>query len=189
MEETMKNSIIFGLLGSALIAGQTLAQDTGNELPMLGEGTRELSVAGRIDLPEFDELDYDLDGSFGYFFRDGWEAGVQVSAADLGGQDRVEIAGFTEYNFRRDQRWVPYVGGGIGLIAADFGDSITIGTPIDDEDGLTFDVEGGVKYFLKPYMAISFAIDFKFATDDVFETDDEIEDNLSSIKIGMRYYF
>ena len=184
-----KRSMILGLIAGPLVASPVLAQDAGDQTPMLDRGVRELSIAGRIDLPEFDELDYDLDGSYGYFFQDGWEAGIQVSAADFGGQDRLEISGFTEYNFRREQRWVPYVGGGIGLISADFDEDVTVGTPINDEDGLLFDVEGGVKYFVEPYMAISFAIDFKFSTEDVFETDEEIEDNLSSIKIGMRYYF
>lgn len=180
-------SLIFAITGSIAAIPASAQQDT--SLPLLDEGTRELSVAGRIVLPEFDELDYDLDGSFGYFFRDGWEIGVELSAADFGGQDRLEVGGFTEYNFMRESKWVPYVGGGLGLIAADFDDTVTIGTPIDDEDGIVFDVEGGVKYFFEPYMAISFAIDFKVSTEEVFETDEAIEDNLSSIKIGMRYYF
>jgi opacity protein-like surface antigen len=169
------------------MAGTAAAQE--RETPMLDRGTQEMSVAGRIDIPELDEIDYDLDGSYGYFLRDGWEIGVQVSAADYDGQDRVELSGFTEYNFRRQSKWVPYVGAGLGLVSADFDDDISLGTPIDDDDGLLFDVEGGVKYFMRPYMALSAAIDFKFSTEDVFETGEEIEDNLSSIKIGMRYYF
>jgi hypothetical protein len=184
----MKPSRLYLAVVGSLMASPALAQDA-DDRPMLDQGTRELSIAGRIDVPELDELDYDLDGSFGYFFRDGWEVGVQLSAADFGGQDRVEITGFTEYNFKREKQWVPYVGGGIGLVSADFDDDITLATPIDDEDGLIFDVEGGVKYFMRPYMALSFAIDFKFATEEIFETDEEIEDNLSSIKIGMRFYF
>ncbi|MGW8370593.1 MAG: outer membrane protein [Gammaproteobacteria bacterium] len=169
------------------LAGSVSAQE--RETPMLDRGTQELSVAGRIDIPELDEWDYDLDGSYGYFIRDGWEVGVQVAAADLDGQDRLELSGFTEYNFRREHTWVPYVGAGIGLVSANFDDDIDIGTPIDDDDGLLFDVEGGVKYFMRPYMAISLAIDFKFSTENVFETGQEIKDNLSSIKVGMRYYF
>jgi hypothetical protein len=66
--------------------------------------------------------------------------------------------------------------------------TFTLGSPIEDNDGLLFDVEGGVKCFMRPYMAISFAIDFQFSTDDVFETGEAIEDNLSSINVGMRYY-
>ena len=174
-------------LGGIGAAGVATAQQDGN--PLLERGTQELSISGRLDLPDFDELDYDLDGSYGYFFRDGWEAGMEVTAADFGGRDRIEIAGFTEYNFRRNSDLVPYIGGGIGLVSADFDDSIVLGTPIDADDGLVFDVEGGVKFFVRPYMAISAGIDFKFSTDDVFATDDAIADNLTSIKLGMRYYF
>lgn len=184
----MKSSRICLAIAGSLLATPALSQND-DDTPMLDQGTRELSIAGRIDIPELDELDYDLDGSYGYFFRDGWEAGIQISAADFGGQDRVELTGFTEYNFMRDRQWVPYIGGGIGLVSADFDDDVTLATPIDDEDGLIFDVEGGVKYFMRPYMAVSFAIDFKFATEEIFETDEAIEDNLNSIKIGMRFYF
>jgi hypothetical protein len=184
----VKQLNIYGaLIGSIALALPAMAQE--DETPMLDRGTKEFGVAGQIDIPELDELDYDLDGSYGYFFRDGWEAGIELSAADFGGEDRLEITGFTEYNFRREQRWVPFVGGGLGLIAVDFDEDVTVTTPVDDEDGLLFDVEGGVKYFLRPYMALSVSIDFKFATEDVFATDDEIEDNLSSIRLGMRYYF
>lgn len=183
----MKKYIVCGALIIPMFAGSAWAQDDG-DTPMLDRGTREFGIAGQIEIVESDEIDYDIDGSYGYFFRDGWEAGIQVSAADFGGQDRIELSGFTEYNFRRDRKWVPYIGGGLGLISADFDDDISIGTPIDDDDGLTFNVEGGAKYFVRPYMAISLSIDFTVATEDIFETDDEIEDNLSSIKIGMRYY-
>jgi hypothetical protein len=185
----MKHSRILLMVTGTLAAGPVLAQGNDYEAPMLDQGTREASIAGRIELPELDEIDYDLDASYGYFFRDGWEVGIQISAADFGGDDRVELAGFTEYNFRRTQRWVPYVGGSIGLISADFGENVTVGSPIEDDDGLVFDVEGGVKYFLRSYMAVSMGIDFKFATEEVFLTDEAIEDNLTSIKFGMRYYF
>ena len=181
-----------GMLMATVAAAQGGAgqeQEDGEFIPMLERGTQELSLSGTLDLPDLDELDYDIEGSYGYFFRDGWEAGVAVSAADLGGQDRIEVGAFTEYNFRRNQTLVPYVGGGLGIISADFGDDVVLGTPIDDEDGLVFNVEGGVKFFLRRYMAISASIAFKVSTEDVFETDEAIEDSLNSIRIGMRYYF
>ncbi len=157
--------------------------------PLLDRGTQEVTVSGRVDLPGLDEVDYDLDGSYGYFFRDGWEVGGQIEASDTGGADRIELTGFTEYNFRRNNDLVPYIGGGIGLVSADFDESLVIDSPVTDEDGLVFDVEGGVKYFLRSYMAFSAAIDFKVSTEDVFATDEEIEDNLTNLKLGMRYYF
>lgn len=178
-----------GLLG--LLAGFSSAAVAQQQqvTPLLEQGTQELSISGNLELPESDELDYDIDGSYGYFIRDGLEIGGRVGASDFGGQDRFEISGFAEYNFMRDSNLVPYVGGGIGLVTADFGDDLVVGTPIDDDDGLVFDIEGGVKYFLQEYMAISAGIDFKLSTEDVFAAGEEIEDNLTSIKIGMRYYF
>lgn len=187
----MTNRISAGLtlaaLGTAGLVGSARAQE--DTTPLLERGTQELAISGRLDLPDLDELDYDIDGSYGYFFRDGWEAGVTVTAADFGGRDRIEIAGFTEYNFRRNSDLVPFVGGSIGLVSADFDDQLVLGTPIDDDSGLIFDVSGGVKFFIRRYMAISASVDFKFSTDDVFATDEAIEDSLTSIKLGMRYYF
>lgn len=187
----MKPSIQYRLALLSLATGFSTGAVAQQEAttPQLQEGTQELSVSGRLEFPDADELDYDLDGSYGYFFRDGWEVGAQVSASDFGGRDRVDITGFTEYNFNRDSNLVPYVGGGIGLVNASFDEDIVVGTPIDDEDGLVFDIEGGVKYFLQPHIAVSTAIDFKFSTEDIFAVEDEIEDNLTSLKIGMRYYF
>lgn len=181
--------LLVAVLGIFGFAASAVAQQGASTTPLLNRGTQELSVAGRLDIIRADELDYDLEGSYGYFFRDGWEVGAQIVAADFGGRDRLEIAGFTEYNFIRNSDLVPYVGGGIGIVTADFDRNIVIGTPLDDDDGLVFDVEGGVKFFVRPYMAISIGINFKFATEDVFETFNEIEDNLTSLKIGMRYYF
>lgn len=175
------------LLGMSGIAAPAVAQqDDGT--PLLDRGTRELSISGRLEAPGLDELDYDLDGSYGYFFRDGWEAGVEVAASDFGGTDRFDIAGFTEYNFMRESNLVPYIGAGIGLVTVDIDDGIGLSTDLD-EDSTVFDIEGGVKWFVQPYMAITGAIDFKFSPDDVFATGDEIEDNLTSLKLGMRYYF
>jgi hypothetical protein len=183
---------LIGLFAAVLalvcLASPVVAQESATT-PLLSKGTQELSVSGRLELPESDELDYDIDGSYGYFFRDGWEVGVQVLAADFGGRDRLEISGFTEYNFKRQTNIVPYLGGAIGLVTADFDNDVVLSTTINDDDGLVFDMEGGVKFFVRPYMAVSLAINFKFATDDVFATDNSVEDNLTSVKIGMRYYF
>lgn len=181
----MKKIIVYGSFIIPLIAGTAWAQD---EEPMLDRGTRELSISGQIDVPDLDEIDYDLDFSYGYFFRDGWEAGIRISAADFGGADRAALAGFTEFNFNRGGKWVPFIGGGLGLISADFEDEISLQSELD-EDGVVFNVEGGGKYFVRSYMAISLSIDFQLATEDIFEADEAIEDNLSSINVGMRYYF
>lgn len=167
-----------------------LAQDSdANWKPMLDRGTQEISISGRIEFPDLKKIDYDLDGSYGYFIRDGWEVGTQIGAADFGGVDRLDVGVFTEYNFNRDERWVPYVGAAIGLGSVSFDDEFDASTDLDDGDGAVFDIEVGVKWFVRPYMAISTAINFQLATDDIFATDDAIEDNLTSFQIGMRFYY
>lgn len=166
-----------------------LAQESGWE-PMLDQGTQEISIAGRLEFPDFKKLDYDLDGSYGYFIRDGWEVGTRIGASDFGGVDRVDVGVFTEYNFNRDKHWVPYVGAAIGIGSVSFDDGdFDSSTELNDDEGAIFDVQVGVKWFLRPYMAISTAINFQFATEDVFATDDSIEDNLTTLQIGMRFYF
>lgn len=158
--------------------------------PMLQQGTQEVSIAGRLEFPDFDRLDYDLDGSYGYFFRDGWEVGARIGASDFGGTDRVDVGIFTEYNFNRDSQWVPYVGAAIGIGAVDFDDGdFDASTELNDDEGAIFDIAMGVKWFVRPHMAISTAINFQFATEDVYATDDSLEDNITTLQIGMRFYF
>jgi hypothetical protein len=96
---------------------------------------------------------------------------------------------FTEYNFNRSQRWIPYVGAALGLGNVSFDDGFDESSDLDDGDGWVFEMETGIKWFIRPYMAISTAINFQFATDDIFATGDNIEDNLSTFLIGMRFYF
>lgn len=173
------------ILAISALASPAIAQQT---TPMLDQGTKEFSVSGRLELPDFEEVHYDIDTSYGYFIRDGWELGAQIGASDFGGADRIDVAGFTEYNFNRDSNWVPYIGAALGLATVDFEDGPGASTDLDD-DGWIFDVETGIKWFIRDYMAITTSIDFKVATDDIFATDNAIEDNLTSIRLGMRFYF
>lgn len=166
------------------------AQDS-DGTPMLDAGTQEFSIAGRLEFPDFDRFDYDLDGSYGYFVADGWEIGTKIGGSNFGGgTDRFDIGGFTEYNFNRESWIVPYVGAGLGLATVSFDDDgFDSSTDLDDENGLVFDAEAGVKWFIQPYMAVSTAINFEVATDDIYATDDSVEDNLTSVQVGMRFYF
>lgn len=183
-----KSLIAIGVSGFVL-GTPALADDSG-WVPKLDKGTQEISVAGRLEYPDLKKLDYDIDASYGYFIRDGWEIGTRIGASDFGGVDRVDVGVFTEYNFNRQSKWVPYVGAAIGLGSVSFDDGdFDTSTELDDEDGAIFDMQLGVKWFLRPYMAISTAINFQFATEDVFATDDSLEDNLATLQIGMRFYF
>ncbi len=174
---------------SAAACSYATAEET-DWKPMLDKGTKEISVSGRLEFPDFEKLDYDLNGSFGYFLVDGWELGARIGAADAGGVDRVDVGVFTEYNFMRESWWVPYLGAAIGLGTVSFDDGdFDSESDLDDGDGAVFDIEAGVKWFIRDYMAISTAINFQFATDDIYATDDSLEDNLTTLLIGMRFYY
>lgn len=185
----LKNCLIaMGVCGIAV--GTPALADDSNWKPKLDQGTREISIAGRLEFPDFKDLHYDLEGSYGYFIRDGWEIGARVGAADFGGVDRVDVGVFTEYNFNRESRWVPYIGAAIGLGSVSFDDgSFDSSTTLDDGDGAIFDMQLGVKWFMRPTIAITTAINFQLATEDIFATDNSLDDNLTTLQIGMRYYF
>ena len=95
----MRNSKI-ALLSSAVcmaLSSYASAQDS-SWTPMLDKGTKEVSIAGRLEFPDFEKINYDIDTSYGYFVKDGWEVGAQIGAADFGGVDRIDVGVFTEYN-------------------------------------------------------------------------------------------
>lgn len=187
---THKRSLLLTSAACMLAAsGYTSAQDT-DWTPMLDAGTQEISVSGRLEFPDFEKLDYDLEGSYGYFLKDGWEVGAQLGASDFGGVDRVDVGLFTEYNFNRQSRWVPYLGAAVGLGSVSFDDGdFDADTELDDDNGVVFDLEAGVKWFVRPYMAISTAVNWQLSTDDIYATDNSLEDNLTTVQVGMRFYF
>ena len=162
------------------------------DLPMLDQGTKELAISGTLELPEFEEIDFDIDASYGYFIREGWEVGGRLLGADLGGVERFDFSLFTEYNFNRQSNIVPYIGVSVGVadVSYDEGsfDTDTSLTP-NDETSTVFGVQGGIKWFVRPYMALSTSIAFNVSTDDIYQADNELADNLTRFRIGLRYYF
>jgi opacity protein-like surface antigen len=187
----MNKVFITTATAAALLIGTAATRVQAEEswTPRLEKGTKELAVSGNIEFLEIDEVDYDINLSFGYFVRDGWELGARVGGSDLLGTHRYDIGIFTEYNFNRDQRWVPFLGAGVGVASVSYDDDLSTSTPLNDEDGTFVDVEAGLKWFLRPYMAISTSFSFQVATKDIYATDESIEDNITKFKIGMRYYF
>ena len=162
------------------------------DLPMLDQGTKELALSATLEMPEFEEIDFDIDASYGYFVKDGWEIGGRVLGADLGGVERFEFSVFTEYNFNRQSNIVPYIGTSVGVADVSFDDgsfdSSSSLTP-NDETATVFGVQGGIKWFVRPYMAVSTSIAFNVSTDDIYQADNDLADNLTRVRIGLRYYF
>ena len=158
--------------------------------PMLTKGTKELALAGTIEIPEFEEIDFDIDASYGYFMRDGWEIGIRAVGADVAGVERFSLSGFTEYNFNRRTNVVPYVGLSVGITDIDF-ENLDFDSTLrpDDDKSTVFGLQTGIKWFVRPYMAITTSIGFDVSTEDIYLADNAFHDNLTRFRIGLRYYF
>lgn len=187
----MKSLPVLMSLLLSVSATSLYAQDNGQ--PMLQQGTKELALSGTIEIPEIDELDFDIDASYGYFIRNGWEIGVRALGSDLGGIERFNFGGFTEYNFNRRTNMVPFIGASVGIATVSFDGLSNIDTTStlapNDENSTVFGIQAGVKWFVRPYMAISTSIGFDVSTDDIYLADDSLEDNLTRFRLGLRYYF
>lgn len=152
---------------------------------MLQEGTRELGLAGSLDIASADGTAIDLSASYGYFIADGLEIGVSGFWADSDSVTSIGLGAFAEYHFATDSNLVPYVGVGAGWGKTE----IDIGDFSADDDALVIAGEAGVKYFFVENIAISLAYVFEWATEDIFFDDDKAEDTDHSIQLGMRFYF
>jgi hypothetical protein len=149
--------------------------------PMLQRGTQELSIGGQLHIEDFDEIEYDLRLKYGWFIRDRWEVGLAADLIDYGDTKMINLGAFTEYNFNTNSRWVPYIGA-----AAKWADASTDNL---DQNSVLFSGELGVKYFIRPHMAVFAAINFEWSPDEIFDIGDDIADNAENILIGMRFYF
>ncbi len=154
---------------------------------MLQAGTQELSIGGRIDWEDFEDIEYTLQASYGWFIADGWEFGLTGSFEDQNDVRNITLGVFTEYNFNRDSRWVPFIGvsaeWALSNFSSDFDDLD------DDISTAVFGGEIGLKYFFRPNIAVSGSFQFNWSPDDIYAVDDEIKESATTLLIGMRFYF
>lgn len=185
----LAGALFAAVAGSTISASAVAAEQT---TPFINKGNQELALSGIVEVPDFDEIDFDIDVSYGYFIRDGWQIGGRVLGADLGGIERFDFSFFTEYNFRRDTNIVPFIGTSFGVATVSFDDgSFDTDTSLrpNDETSTVFGIQTGIKWFVRPYMAISTSIAFNVSTDDIYAADEDLEDNLTRFRLGLRYYF
>lgn len=170
---------VSGVKGLASLPGKAFSSLGSNELPDLSAGTQEFGIAGNVGFR--DEFSYNLDLSYGYFFKDNWQVGF--NAGLIGREDNfsLSVGLFTEYNWDLGSKWVPYIGGGIGLAGVSLEDG---SGDFDNEFSLDVAGEFGVKYFLRSNFAISFGVDFSWTPADALDA--EIG---GDINIGTRFYF
>lgn len=149
----------------------------------LAPGTMETRVAGQIDSTSPNGPEIDLNVSWGYFLQDNWQAGVRATFYDNENVTLYSAGAFTEYNFEiGSEDWLPFVEGGLG---AAFGD----GEGGADAQAITLQVQGGMKYFLAPNVALSAALVLDAATDEIFPDDNKYEKSDARLQLAIRYYY
>lgn len=163
--------------GKGLIAapGQMMKMNDGT-LPNLSVGVQEFGLSGNIDYA--DDIAYNLNLSYGYFFKENWQIGFTTSVQGEESDANFGLGLFTEYNFVGDSKWVPFVG-----FSAKWA---RLGSDALDADSIALGLDVGVKYFLRENLALSFSIGADYAFDDVFPGSDDFQ---QTIKIGTRFYF
>ncbi|MHC4375205.1 MAG: hypothetical protein ACYS26_01275 [Planctomycetota bacterium] len=160
------------------LPGKAFSAFSSDELPDLSAGRQELGLSGNINFS--DDVAYNIDLSYGYFFKDNWELGF--TANSFGRDDfNLGIGLFTEYNWTfEDSKWVPYVGGAVKWAR--------VSTDDVSENSVAFTGELGVKYFIRSDVSLFSSFNFDWSPDDVFGIGDEIEDSAQNINFGLRFY-
>ncbi len=175
---------------TSLTSDAPISLSDGNWVPLLQKGTKEFSIGGVIDWEDFEDLEYNLQVSYGWFIADGWEFGLTGSFSDQNDVRNITAGIFTEYNFNRDSQWVPFIGASAEYGLGDFGDIDDAISDLDDSvDSIVFGGELGIKYFFRPNIAISTSIQFNWSPDELYAVDDELKDAATRFLIGMRFYF
>lgn len=160
------------------LPGKAFSAFSSDELPDLSAGRQELGLSGNINFS--DDVAYNIDLSYGYFFKDNWELGF--TANSFGRDDfNLGIGLFTEYNWTfEDSKWVPYVGGAVKWAR--------VSTDDVSDSSVAFTGELGVKYFIRSDVSLFSSFNFDWSPDDVFGIGDEIEDSAQNINFGLRFY-
>lgn len=148
-----------------------------NALPNLSAGVQEFGLSGNVDYA--DDIKYNLNLSYGYFFRDNWQVGFTTNVSGVESDASFGLGVFTEYNFVRDSKWVPFVGGSMKWAKLNSDTAL-------DADSISLGIDLGVKYFIRENIALSFSLGADYAFDDVFPGSDDFQ---KTVKIGTRFYF
>lgn len=164
--------------GRGLISAPAKMFQIGDDsLPDLSVGTNEFGISGALNWA--DDVIYNVDLSYGYFFRQNWEIGFGLGVSGVESDVSVGLGLFTEYNFVCDSKWVPFIGFSVDWV------KLNSDTAFDgDSIGLGLDL--GVKYFINKNVAISFSVGADYAFDDVFPGGDDFA---KTVNIGTRFYF
>ena len=56
-------------------------------------------------------------------------------------------------------------------------------------DAILLGGELGLKYFIRPNIALTGSIVFNWSTDDIYAVDEAFKDSATTLLLGMRFYF
>jgi hypothetical protein len=141
-------------------------------LPMLAPGVQELSLSGRLNWE--DSTAYSFDISYGRFITSNWLVGIEAGITGINSDKDYRIGVFAEYNFLTGTQWVPFVRAGVGYANPDQGSS-----------SATIGLDGGIKYFMRPNLAI-FA---SMGGDWVISGSGSSDGFAKQVDLGLKFYF
>ena len=150
----------------------------------LEEGTSEFSISGTLDFDTANGTLTALNLFYGYFFIDYLEIGMAGSYLNDDAVQRWALGPKAEYNFDIGYSAVPYIGGSLKFASTEFKHADK------DETAGVVGVEGGVKFFISEYAAISVALVGELASEDIYpDEDDGMADTDSRLDVGLRIFF
>lgn len=155
------------------------AQTAGKQWEV-GFGVGSSGLSSNDDL----DLDFRTEGRGGYFFSDLFELELQLSQADAildASLDSYMLNGV--FNFRTDQRVVPYVLVGAGYTEIDDFSFLGVGPDLSDSAS-AFQVGVGSRFFLGSAgrMAIRAELSNQWADSDLFD-----DDQFTSLTVGLSW--
>jgi hypothetical protein len=141
----------------------------GSGLPMLAPGVQELSLGGFLNWSG--PTAYGLNISYGRFVTSNVQVGVLGQISGVNSDNDYRLGIFGEYNFLTGTAWVPYVRATGGYA-----------NPNQGSHSLALDLDGGVKYFMRPNIAIYGEIGGGWVSDGTREFNKQLN-------VGMNFYF
>lgn len=178
-------STVLSAYANQVNAGQVNGQ------ALLEKGTQEFNIQGLVDFNADDKYSVDLNAKYGYFVKDGWEIGANVTTDLSRSYKSGGVGVFTEYNFVNGTSLVPYVGIGTELIRADYSDNRN--DHFDSESfnatAMNFKTNAGVKYFISDNVAITTEINYNVATDHLKVYGGDAKKSFTKFLIGTSFYF
>lgn len=148
-------------------------------------GDRSFTLAGNgASDQDFDNNNFGLAGSMGWFLSDTLELGIRQS---LSGFDSVgdfdswsgATRGYVDYHFLfGDNTFIPFVGANLGMV---YGDHVK-------ESGAA-GVEAGIKFYVKEKTFITLMGEYQFLFEDGDEFEDQVDDGAFYYTLGIGFNF